>query len=205
MKATFFHLEESKRVRVIGAAMAEFAEKGFDRASLDSIVRRASISKGGLYEYIDTKEDLFDYALQWAHDRMGEHINANRPESGFPVDPVLRALYIAGVAVEFYLKETECIAFLGAAAVTENPSMRHLARKAFESYFDGLFSDCDFSPFRFPRDRVISILRWILEKTRNEFMDTLRETRDAASCRGAYLAEWDFFASAIRSGIYRSD
>lgn len=203
MKPTFFHLEESKQLRVIESAVAEFAEKGFDRAALDSVVRRARISKGGLYEYIDTKEDLFAYALQWSHERMGAHIRKNCPEGGLPSDPVKRAMLIASVAVEFYLEAPDTITFLGSAAGTEHPAMRQLARNAFETYFDSLFADCDFSAFRYPRERVISILRWILEKTRNEFMDTLAESADAASCRHSYLAEWEFFVSAVTSGIYR--
>lgn len=205
MKSTFFHLEESKRQRVIEAAMAEFADKGFDRSSLDSIVRLARISKGGLYEYIDTKEDLFTYALEWSHERMRSHILTARPRNGFPPDPVVRARQIAAVAVEYYLRSPESIAFLGSAAGTENPAMRRCAREAFEAYFEGLFEDCDFSGFRFSKERVISILRWILEKTRNEFVETLNESGDAASCRAAYLAEWDFFCSAVTWGIYRSD
>lgn len=39
--------------------MAVFAEKGFAAARLDEIAARAGISKGALYLYFETKEDLF--------------------------------------------------------------------------------------------------------------------------------------------------
>src|SRR4051794_24720133 len=44
---------------IVGAAMAVFAERGFAAARLDEIARRAGVSKGALYLYFETKEDLF--------------------------------------------------------------------------------------------------------------------------------------------------
>ena len=44
---------------IIAAALAVFAEKGFASARLDDIARRAGLSKGALYLYFETKEDLF--------------------------------------------------------------------------------------------------------------------------------------------------
>lgn len=44
---------------IVQAAMAVFAEKGFAAARLDEIARRAGVSKGALYLYFETKEDIF--------------------------------------------------------------------------------------------------------------------------------------------------
>ena len=44
---------------IIEAALAVFAEKGFAGAKLDDIAARAGVSKGALYLYFETKEDLF--------------------------------------------------------------------------------------------------------------------------------------------------
>ena len=44
---------------IIDAAFAVFAETGFAAAKLDAIARRAGISKGALYLYFETKEELF--------------------------------------------------------------------------------------------------------------------------------------------------
>jgi AcrR family transcriptional regulator len=41
------------------AALEVFAEKGFAGAKLDDIARRAGVSKGALYLYFETKEDIF--------------------------------------------------------------------------------------------------------------------------------------------------
>ena len=44
---------------IVAAALAVFAEKGFAAARLDEIARRAGVSKGALYLYFETKDDLF--------------------------------------------------------------------------------------------------------------------------------------------------
>src|SRR3954452_6101271 len=44
---------------ILGAALAVFAEKGFAAAKLDEIAARAGVSKGAVYLYFETKEDIF--------------------------------------------------------------------------------------------------------------------------------------------------
>ena len=44
---------------IIAAALGVFAEKGFAGARMEEIARRAGISKGTLYLYFETKEDMF--------------------------------------------------------------------------------------------------------------------------------------------------
>jgi AcrR family transcriptional regulator len=44
---------------IVAAALEVFAEKGFATARLDDIAARAGVSKGALYLYFETKEDLF--------------------------------------------------------------------------------------------------------------------------------------------------
>ena len=44
---------------IVAAALDVFAEKGFAAARLDEIAARAGVSKGALYLYFETKEELF--------------------------------------------------------------------------------------------------------------------------------------------------
>ncbi|MCL2376243.1 MAG: TetR/AcrR family transcriptional regulator [Defluviitaleaceae bacterium] len=56
----FLKLEEDKRNRIINAAMKEF-RYGYKKASTDIIVKEAGISKGLLFHYFGTKEQLYAY------------------------------------------------------------------------------------------------------------------------------------------------
>ena len=52
MKSTFDNLSEKKKQRVINACIEEFSEHGYELGSMDGIIKRAEISKGGLYQYV---------------------------------------------------------------------------------------------------------------------------------------------------------
>lgn len=51
---------------IVQAAMAVFAEKGFAAAKLDEIAARAGVSKGAVYLYFETKEDIFRAVVEQA-------------------------------------------------------------------------------------------------------------------------------------------
>jgi AcrR family transcriptional regulator len=46
------------RARVLTAAVELFASKGFDGTSVQEIVRRAEVTKGAMYHYFTSKDDL---------------------------------------------------------------------------------------------------------------------------------------------------
>ncbi len=55
----FRRRKEARPSEIVAAALAVFSEKGFAAARLDEIAARAGVSKGALYLYFETKEDLF--------------------------------------------------------------------------------------------------------------------------------------------------
>lgn len=62
-KNTFLNLPEAKQQRILAAAVAEFSANGYQKASLNTIVRRLDIAKGAVYRYFDSKEVLFLYVF----------------------------------------------------------------------------------------------------------------------------------------------
>jgi AcrR family transcriptional regulator len=46
------------QTRLLGAAVSLFAEKGFDATSVQEIVERAEVTKGAMYHYFKSKDDL---------------------------------------------------------------------------------------------------------------------------------------------------
>lgn len=50
--------EESVPRRLLSAATKLFAHKGFDRTSVQEIVAAAGVTKGAMYHYFDSKDDL---------------------------------------------------------------------------------------------------------------------------------------------------
>jgi AcrR family transcriptional regulator len=52
-----------RRADVIAAAAAEFAEKGFDGASMSALAARAEVALGTLYSLFESKEQLFQVVI----------------------------------------------------------------------------------------------------------------------------------------------
>ncbi|MCJ2141923.1 TetR/AcrR family transcriptional regulator [Methylobacterium sp. E-066] len=53
-------IEGDKRRQILDGARTVFLSAGFDGASMGEIARAAGVSKGTLYVYFDSKEDLFE-------------------------------------------------------------------------------------------------------------------------------------------------
>jgi AcrR family transcriptional regulator len=63
-RPTWDNLEESRRERVLHAAMAEFGRRGYSGASLNVIAREAGVAKGSLFQYFDDKFDFFAHVAE---------------------------------------------------------------------------------------------------------------------------------------------
>lgn len=63
-KPSFRRRKEDRPAEITEAAMAAFAEKGYDATRVDDVARRAGVSKGLLYLYFKTKEDLFKAVIK---------------------------------------------------------------------------------------------------------------------------------------------
>lgn len=51
---------DERRQRILDAALSEFAEKGFHRASTNAIAERAGVAKGLVFHHFKSKDELFD-------------------------------------------------------------------------------------------------------------------------------------------------
>lgn len=65
------------RERVLTAALAEFAEKGLQAASIEDIAARAGLTKGAVYYYFTDKEDLAADLQAQLWKRMGDRASAD--------------------------------------------------------------------------------------------------------------------------------
>jgi TetR/AcrR family transcriptional regulator len=111
--ATFRQLTPDKQERVLDAALAEFADQGYQAASLNRLVAQAGIAKGSLYQYFPNKEGIFRHLFQFALGRVERTLTAVKEgsrEDGFFVR--LEKSLLAGVdflrehprIYSFYLK-----------------------------------------------------------------------------------------------------
>ena len=63
MYNNFENLNEDKKEKILDVCIHEFADKGYDKASTNTIIKEAGISKGILFHYFKNKKNLFLYIL----------------------------------------------------------------------------------------------------------------------------------------------
>lgn len=63
-KNMFFNISEEKRKMFLSVATEEFTSKSFEQVSVNSIIKKAKISRGSFYTYFDDLESLFNYLFK---------------------------------------------------------------------------------------------------------------------------------------------
>src|SRR2546425_7612463 len=82
---------EETRQRLVEAALGVFARHGYDRATVDEIVRGAGFSKGAFYVHFNSKDDLFWAMLEERISRQQEAFR-HTLDAGLPVAQNLQLL-----------------------------------------------------------------------------------------------------------------
>lgn len=62
--------KEARRQEILVAALKAFSEKGYDKTTVEDIVRISGLSKGTLYWYFTNKEAIFAGLVQMVFDQM---------------------------------------------------------------------------------------------------------------------------------------
>lgn len=147
MNSKFFDLKKEKQDRMINAALKVFALQGYRHASTDDIVREASISKGLLFHYFESKLGVYQFIYDYSVRYMSLELRST-------VDPGERELFLVMKQIELakmhalrgypYMQQ-----FLNRAA-SEDVSEALLAveekRGAMEETYEALGAQIDYSP-----------------------------------------------------------
>src|SRR5690625_2040347 len=72
MQLKILNIKPKRRDVILNAALKEFSMKGFDDASTNVIAKEAGISKGLMFHYINSKEDLFLFLYDYCTDRINK-------------------------------------------------------------------------------------------------------------------------------------
>ncbi|HHV07487.1 MAG TPA: TetR/AcrR family transcriptional regulator [Firmicutes bacterium] len=131
----FLHKDE-----LLQEAMTEFADKGFDSASLNQIIKRSGISKGSFYHHFNNKEELFLKVVERSADEKLAFISRWIEERG--VDSRKLGLFetlelLMQGGIEFALQHPELSQFL--LSIMKNQELRSKAEGLSPEYYDQVF------------------------------------------------------------------
>jgi hypothetical protein len=119
-----------------------------------------------------------------------------------PADILQRFRVVSESAIDFYLRHPRCISIIVRTGHLGDSELESRVQAIFQPHFALLFDSVDQGGLRFPREKLISHLKWLLVKTRTDFLAELKSGADHATVRKHYMDEWDFLLSILDQGIY---
>ena len=150
---------EARRSEVVATAAKLFAERGYDGTSMSELTAATGLAAGGLYHYIEGKDDLLiaicDELLEPLLKRAREIVATEAP----PVDQ-LRELVAAWVAHVVAHRHHMLVFTQERQAIERQPRWRHVRaqRKAFEKILDDVLARGERGGSMTFADRRLSLL-----------------------------------------------
>lgn len=203
----FLSLDQEKQDRILNAALKEFANKGFQNASTNEIVKEAGISKGLLFHYFNNKKDLFVFLYNHFIDLMIKEIHAkvNWEEK----DIFLRYRQIAVLKFELFNQYPEMFNFIKSVYKEDSAEVKgaidQKSKELLESGYKDLFGDVDLSKFKENLDveKTVNIIFWAMEGFAYRQQDIALSVDFDQNYLDEVLREMDAYCEILRKSFYK--
>lgn len=208
MFSKFLNLDPKKQKRILNAALKEFAQKGYDDASTNQIVKEAGISKGLLFHYFNNKKELFlflcDYSMETIKINYYELVGASERD----IFARLRQAYF--LKLELYQKHPWLFDFVKIVIYTDskqvNQELKSRKKNLLAIGYEKLFEDNDDSRFRKGIDihRAKNLIFWAIGGFGNQMLDEAKATGTELNQidQEKILAEFDAYLEVLRKCFY---
>lgn len=202
-------MNPEKRDRLLAAAMAEFC-KGYKAASTDVVTAAAGISKGLLFHYCGSKQELLCYAAHAAMEVVQRDFLA---QVNFEEGDFFRRLWrITSVRFDIMARYPAIFDFLARLATLPEPELRAAADAlagqhpgAFPLAEDGWYQNVDIALFKDGVDhrKVLNVVRWTFAGYAAMMPRAWETGEDPQKVNQKALQEmWDYI-SFFRKQFYR--
>jgi AcrR family transcriptional regulator len=206
----FHALEPEKQKRVIDAALVEFAEKGFKRASTNAIAEKAQVGKGMLFYYFGSKLELFEflceYTIEFAKTR---YLSEFRFETGDFLERYRKLTEIKRRALaEYTLPAAFFESFYKEGGGEYSPKYASEANALRAQLLDEVYSGLDYSLFRGDIDgrAAVKYIKWLFDAYQREVNERYNRGEFSISDEAALAEEWtrfDTFCGDLRKLFYK--
>ncbi|MCF7927884.1 MAG: TetR/AcrR family transcriptional regulator; helix-turn-helix transcriptional regulator [Spirochaetales bacterium] len=189
----------------MNACIKEFSDRGYEAGATDRIIEQAGISKGGLYEYISSKRELFLYTVEYSYRRLYGYLTQRILDESIrvPNDLIERLRIMSELAIDFYIEHPRYVQLLATTYRMNDTDMQNHIQRVFQELFLELFGDVDEEFLRFRKQRLLEFAMWLLFKTRFDFLVFYKESGDMEKTKALYMERWEFYLELMKHGIYR--
>jgi AcrR family transcriptional regulator len=119
--------EQAVRQRIVDAAIDVFGEMGYERATVQDVVRASGLSVGAVYTYFKNKEELFLVACACEVDRQKADLRLQMAELG-PVSDRLRAAIDFAIDSAVFGTNEHSVRAHAWMVAEESPELRQVLR-----------------------------------------------------------------------------
>lgn len=201
----FKSLEAEKQERIINAALKEFARNGYDKASTNEIIKEAEISKGSLFNYFNSKKELYLFLLDYISEMIeGIYAEVDWNETDF----FERIRQMGLVKFKVYKKFPQAFDFLKSLSHEDGAEVKFEIKKMEKDITStGLekgFQNIDWTKFRedIRRDKMINIINW----TMLSFSEMQMNKVDSIEKDGIeILSESDEYLDILKKCFYKRE
>lgn len=172
MYSKFLSLDIEKQDRIINAALKEFAQKGYDNASTNEIVKEAGISKGLLFHYFQNKKQLYFFLFDYCYDLIVTEFYKKTDLSD--PDFFIRMRQAITIKMDLLAKYPDIFKFIQESFLEESADIKEEMEKRKQELtkinFEKVYGGIDLSRFRDDVDiqKVLKIITWTFEKMSDE-------------------------------------
>ncbi len=204
--SVFDELASEKKERIINAGIDEFAEHGYINASTNRIVKASGISKGSLFQYFPSKEDLYFYILDSITSEFVAYLNDKM--DSFSNDLFQRIIEYSEMEFAWYIQNPgKCKIIVG--AFTKNGGMYEKIEARYglagDDIYYRLLEYVDTQGLRWPHEKTANTLRWFLKGFNEDFMnrDHVRGGAEIDVLRDEYVRCLAEYIDALKQGLLR--
>lgn len=206
MFSKFLSIEEEKRVRVINAALKEFALKGYAAASTNEIAKEAGISKGLVFHYFKSKRDLYFFL----YDHTFEVVNSELQETVdlLETDLFVRMQQVARLKLSVFGKYPNMMDFMKSVFLEAAEEVRGEILERIQSMADSdygqIFSGIDTTKFKdgVSPERAINVILWTVEGLGEQYKERSKLSGVALDL-DAIIKEFDQYMEMFKTTFYK--
>ena len=176
-KNTFSNLAVEKQALIVAAAVHEFACQGYQKASMNTIVKTAGIAKGSLYQYFHNKESLFVFIFDRFTELVKKTVKQAQANLTGDFFDLLRQVLLAGVT--FIDKHPDYFQIYLKVLFEQNiPHRRQLLSKVrlfSQEFFGPLCADAQ-KQGALRQDVPLEVVIFILDATLDRFLQSYAQS-----------------------------
>jgi len=203
----FFRLNPEKQKRILNSALKEFAKKGYKNAMTDEIVNLAGISKGALFQYFNSKKQLFLYLYEHTLDIIMEEF---LEKINFKEKDILKRLRQI-LQIEFILlkKWPDIFEFIEVVNREETieiiEELNNINKGHILNTYSKLVEEVDESLFKegIKVDKIINIIIWSMEGFGRQERSKMKNINLNALNTDEILTEIDIYLKILKESFYK--